>query len=201
MFAYRHRLCKEYYKMKFRSAIAILLIVLPGCSGSNKVTNIDAALTDGTHVQGLLMAVQEDWLVLDLSPQEKESEIALLDYGLIDTLRIIGEARAENRFYGAAIGGGLGIAGGIFAVNGFSFDSAKVAKTTAGQTVIGILAGLAVGGVVGYLVGGAFHDSDIVVAQPEPEDYGIIRQYAVYPDTLPLELQVAIDSDKVWQEE
>jgi hypothetical protein len=187
--------------MRNALAIAVLLVILPGCSASDRQTNIDAALTDGTHVGGLLLAVQDDWLVLDLSPEEKEAQIALLDYGMIDTLRIIGEARNEDRMYGAAIGGGLGIAAGIFAANGFSFDSAKVASTSAGRTVIGVLAGLVVGGAIGYFIGGATHDSDIIVAQPEPDDYAIIRQYSVYPDTLPLELQIAIDSDKVWEEE
>ena len=186
--------------MKIRFAIAILLVILPGCSSSNKETNIDAALTDGTHVSGLLLAVEDDWLVLDLSPKEKESQIALLDYGMIDTLRIIGEAKAENKFYGAVIGGGLGVAGGIFAANAFSFDSAKVAQTSAGKTVIGIVAGLVVGGAIGYFVGGAFHDSDIVVPQPEPDDYAIIRQYAIYSDSIPPELQAAIDSNEVWED-
>ena len=187
--------------MRIILAIAVLLVILPGCSTSDKPTNVDAALTDGTHVAGLLLAVQDDWLVLDLSPQEKESQIALLDYGMIDTLRIIGEARAEDRIYGAAIGGGVGIAAGIFAANGFSFDSAKVAQTSAGRTVVGILVGLVVGGAIGYFIGGSSHDSDIVVPQPEPDDYAIIRQYSVYPDTLPLALQIAIDSDKVWEQE
>ena len=186
--------------MKIRFSIALLLIIFPGCANSNKETNIDAALTDGTHVAGLLLAVEDDWLVLDLSPKEKDAQIALLDYGMIDTLRIIGQARIENHFYGAVIGGGLGIAGGIFAANRFSFDSAKVASTSTKNTVIGIIAGLAIGGALGYFVGGAFHDSDIVVAQPNPEDYAIIRQYAIYSDSIPPELQAAIDSNEVWED-
>lgn len=92
---------------------------------------------------------------------------------------------------GALLGGVLGAVAGL----GFStgFNSTRAAKERT-RAVLGISAGLLAGIGAGYIIGSMFADSDIVIAQPDSDDYNYMRQYACYPDTLPLSLELLKDS-------
>ena len=164
------------------------LFLFPACN-SEKGSNVDIALTDGTHVAGQLVAVDTDWLVLDQRAGSHELPLTLLDYSLVDTVRISGQKYAPA---GALLGGLVGALGGALVASGF--DSTKAA-TEHTRVWLGVGAGLLAGAAAGYIVGGMIEDSDIVFPQPSPEDYSDIRVYARYPDTLPSALRAAIDSE------
>ncbi len=174
----------------FLLAIAWLAAASGGCSGGRHTANLDIALTDGTHVQGRLVAVDTDWIVLDQIPGETDLPLMLLDYGLIDTVTIPGR---DLQVPGATLGGLVGAVSGLFISSGWTFDSTTIAKHPT-RSILGFTAGLLAGAAAGYLVGSAYTDSTLIFSQPDSMDYVYLRTRARYPDTIPHWLRQEIDT-------
>ncbi|GEM_PF-2577074 len=167
--------------------IAAIGIVTTGCAGPPNA-NLDIALTDGTHAGGWLVAVTDDWLVLDHGRNARKYPLLLLDYSLIDTIVVQGQSLGAS---GAFWGGLIGALGGALAASGFDSSMASKEHT---RTYIGLGAGAVAGAAVGYLIGRGVGDTDIVLAQPDAADFAFLQQYALYPDTLPHDLERMLDS-------
>ena len=177
------------HKKKSLAFITLFLLLFPACTAPVKTTVITVALTDGTHTGGGLIAVDSDWLILsDPEKNWEESPLTLIDYGLIDSVRILGGKYDRG---GAVLGGLIGAVGGIFASG--ALDSASPRQERS-RFVLGFGIGLVSGAALGYFVGSHFADSDIILAHPDDTDYAFLRQYALYPDTIPHSLELAIDS-------
>ncbi len=170
-------------------AFALVLLLFPSCGNPEIAATLDIALTDGTHTGGLLIAVDDNWLVLDETGEASpESPVTLLDYALVDTVTITGTKYDRA---GAVLGGLLGAVGGIFVGGGL--DSASP-QTERSRTILGFGAGLVVGAAAGYFIGHAYSDTDIVLPHPTDDDYVFLRKYALYPDSLPHDLKFSLDS-------
>jgi hypothetical protein len=185
-------------RSKCLAQIALFLLLFPACSVQVKTTPIAVALTDGNHVTGGLIAVDSDLLVLseDVSSASQVSSadefpLTLIDFGLVDSVRILGGKYDRG---GAVLGGLVGAVTGIFASG--ALDSASPNQERS-RFAIGLGVGLVVGAGLGYVLGGMFTDSDIILAHPNDRDYTFLRQYAFYPDTIPPALELAIDSIEV----
>ncbi len=176
-------------KKKSLALIVLFLFLFPSCSAPVKTTTIGVALTDGRYTGGGLIALDSVWLVLD-DPDKalEESPLTLIDYGMIDTIRIIGTNYSRG---GAVLGGLVGAIGGIFASG--ALDSSAPDKERS-RFVLGFGIGLVAGAGLGYFVGSNFADTDIILAHPHDTDYDFLRQYALYPDTIPHALELTIDS-------
>jgi hypothetical protein len=136
----------------------------------------------------VLLAIDYNWLVLDASDGAEDAPLTLLDYGLIDTITIVGNHYEKG---GAVLGGIAGTVTGILLAS--DFDSTRLA-TERTRSLLGLGAGLVAGAAVGYLVGDIFSDSDTVFPHPDDSDYSFLRERAVYPDSLPPELKFTLDS-------
>jgi hypothetical protein len=175
---------------------ALFLFLLPSCGPVPlKTTTIGVALTDGTHTGGGLIAVDSDWLILnDPTKPLEDSTLTLIDYGMIDTITIIGEKHDRG---GAVLGGLVGAIGGVF-VSG-ALDSASPGQERS-RFALGAGIGLVVGTGLGYFLGGKFADDDIILAHPDDTDYDLLNQYALYPDGLPSFVQVAVQKIEAEEE-
>src|SRR5579883_186403 len=182
--------------MRPRILLLFLLLFLPSCE-SQKASDVDITLTDGTNVGGRLVTVDTDWLVLDHVETLDKAQLMLLDYSLVDTLRVFGRSTAQSQGAGAVVGALVGIAAGIFVVGGGSFDSAKLASRGGTRITLGAVAGGLAGGVLGFWGGTLLKDTDMVFPQSTPEDYNFISQFARYPDSIPPNIRTAIDSNAV----
>jgi hypothetical protein len=177
------------WNTKYFIAFVLALLLFPSCADQEKSTTLDIALTDGTHTGGLLIAVDDNWLVLDeTSEASPESPVTLLDYALVDTVTITG---AKYSRAGAVLGGLLGAVSGIFVAGGLDSASPQSERS---RTIIGFGAGLVVGAAAGYFIGHAYSDTDIVLPHPTDDDYVFLRKFALYPDSLPHDLKFALDS-------
>lgn len=166
--------------------LLVLLLILPSCAQESKTTMLDVALTDGTHESGILLAVDYNWLVLDQGEHTDVSPIGLIDYGLVDTVTVKG-----NDYSQAA--GGLGsVIGAIAGVITANKVAPSANPTTRG--IIGGAVGFIAGGALGYFIAQNFGDSDIVLPHPTDSDYVWLRQRAVFPDSLPPDLKMTLDS-------
>jgi hypothetical protein len=181
--------------------ITLFLLILPACTVQLRTTPVVVALTDGNHINGALIAVDSDVLVLseDVSSSMQVSSadefpLTLIDFGLVDSVRILGGKYDRG---GAALGGLIGAVTGIF-VSG-ALDSTAPNRERS-RFALGFGVGLVAGAGLGYFLGGMFTDSDIILAHPDDRDYTLLRQYAYYPDTIPPALELAIDSIEVEDE-
>ncbi len=176
-------------KKKSLAFLTLVLLLFPACSVQIKTTPVAVALTDGNHVNGGLIAVDSEWLILsETGATLDEYPLTLIDYGLIDSVRVVGQRYDRG---GAVLGGLIGAVGGIFASGALDSASPNQERT---RFALGLGIGLVAGAGIGYLVGGMFADSDIVLAHPTDSDYNFLRQYALYPDSLPPRMEEVIDS-------
>ncbi len=180
-------------KKKSLAFFTLILLLFPACSVQIKTTPIAVALTDGNHVSGGLIAVDSDLLVLSENSENSvsatdEFPLTLIDFGLVDSVRILGGTYDRG---GAVLGGLVGAVTGIFASGALDSASPNQERT---RFALGLGIGLVAGAGLGYILGGMFTDSDIVLAHPNDRDYTFLRQYALYPDTIPPALELAIDS-------
>ncbi len=171
------------------SALSLVLILCSACTTQVRTTSIGVALTDGTHTGGGLIAVDSDWLVLgEYNTSPLESPLTLIDYTLIDTIKIIG---AKYDRAGAVLGGLVGAITGIFASGALDSASPSQERT---RFALGLGIGLVSGAGLGYLIGSHFADNDSVIAHPVDTDFISLKPYAVFPDTIPRWLELEIDS-------
>ena len=108
------------------ACFTLILLLFPACSVQVRTTPIAVALTDGNHVNGGLIAVDSDLLVLSESEDVSASDefpLTLIDFGLIDSVRILGGKYDRG---GAVLGGLVGAVTGIFASG--ALDSASPDK-------------------------------------------------------------------------
>ena len=176
-------------RWKSLACFTLILLLLPACSVQVKTTTVAVALTDGNHVSGGLIAVDSDLLVLSENVSSQDIfPLTLIDFGLVDSVRILGGKYDRG---GAVLGGLVGALTGVFASG--ALDSASPDKERS-EFAIGLGVGLVAGAGLGYILGGMFTDSDIILAHPNESDFTFLRQYALYPDTIPPPLELAIDS-------
>jgi hypothetical protein len=179
-------------------ALLILLTAFTACG--QPVRNVHVALQDGTHVAGLLLAVEEDWVVIDRNATIPEPDIMLIDKAVVDTLVIPGVMSDIGRAEFAIIGAGVGAIGGYWAGEGYVPDSGRPADPKrATFAAVGAIAGVALGAGLGLVLSDVFKPGDIVFIRPEESDYDSIRTYAKYPTGLPADLREALDSGWEWK--
>ena len=171
----------------------LALLLLTGCA--EEAHRIAMTLSDGSHVSGLFLSVEDDWLVIDRNISAPEADLLLVDKAIIDTLVLTGRVETSDRLSTMALGAGGGALVGYWAGEGYLPDSTHPANPRrAGAATVGALSGLVVGAGISYLLTDAFGARDITIVMPDQDQFDSISSFAKYPYGLPTYLRDAIDS-------
>lgn len=184
-------------------SVFLLLICLAfcGCSGSSADAghHVDFALEDGTHVDGLLVSVEPDWLVLDRNVSSGEPDIMLVDYAIVDTVTIHDEMTSGQKAGISLVSAAAGGLAGYWIGEGYLPDSTRPADPRRStRATVGAIAGVALGGLLSYFIAEEVGSTKIVFPDPNDDDYDSISMYAKYPTGLPADLRMALDSGWEW---